>query len=63
MIPSVLTYQTKNVFNCIDELRAAFEGAGLVEEQNFADRRLLVNRGRQLTMYRVWIQCKYQRPL
>ena len=46
-----------------EELRDLFEGVGLVEEQNLVDRRLLVNRGRQLTMYRVWIQCKYRRPL
>ena len=46
-----------------EELKDMFEQSGLVEEQNIADRRLLVNRGRQLTMYRVWIQCKYRKPL
>ena len=44
-----------------EELREMMTKAGLTEEQNHIDRRLQVNRGRQLKMYRVWIQCKYRK--
>jgi len=53
---------TQVYFFSQEELKDMFEQSGLVEEQNIADRRLLVNRGRQLTMYRVWLQCKYRKP-
>ncbi|KRF83982.1 uncharacterized protein Dvir_GJ12543, isoform C [Drosophila virilis] len=45
------------------ELRSMLTQAGLVEEQLLVDRRLQVNRGRCLKMYRVWIQTKFRKPL
>uniref|UniRef100_T2M6X6 tRNA N(3)-methylcytidine methyltransferase n=1 Tax=Hydra vulgaris TaxID=6087 RepID=T2M6X6_HYDVU len=44
------------------EIDTMLTSCGLVKEQNIVDRRLQVNRGRQLKMYRVWIQSKYRKP-
>ncbi|KAI8039438.1 tRNA N(3)-methylcytidine methyltransferase Mettl2 isoform X2 [Drosophila gunungcola] len=46
-----------------EELRTMMTQAGLKEEQLIVDRRLQVNRGRGLKMYRVWIQTKFRKPL
>lgn len=45
-----------------DELTEMFTKSGFVQEQNHLDRRLQVNRGKLLQMYRVWIQARFLKP-
>ncbi|XP_029842459.3 tRNA N(3)-methylcytidine methyltransferase METTL2 [Ixodes scapularis] len=53
---------TRVYFFTQEELTAMFEKRGFVEEMNHLDRRLQVNRGKLLQMFRVWIQARFRKP-
>jgi SAM-dependent methyltransferase len=53
---------TRCYFFTQEDLRELFTSRNFIEEFNGVDRRLQVNRGRQLKMYRIWLQCKYRKP-
>lgn len=54
---------TRVYFFTQEEIKNLLEAAGFVIEENVIDRRLIVNRIRQLKMYRVWMQGKFRKPL
>ncbi|KAJ3021790.1 hypothetical protein HKX48_007761 [Thoreauomyces humboldtii] len=52
---------TRVYFFTTEEIAAMFKD--FIIEQNGVDRRLIVNRKRELKMYRVWLQGKFRKPL
>lgn len=55
---------TLDCYFCLTgEVHSMFCKAGLDEKQNLIDRRLQVNRKKQVKMHRVWVQGKFQKPL
>ncbi|XP_048201212.1 mRNA N(3)-methylcytidine methyltransferase METTL8 [Perognathus longimembris pacificus] len=54
---------TRAYFFTKGEVHHMFHKAGLDEKQNLVDRRLQVNRKKQVKMHRVWVQGKFQKPL
>ena len=49
-------------FFTLEFLATLFTDAGFITRHNVYDKRLLVNRKRELKMHRVWVQAKFEKP-
>lgn len=54
---------TRCYFFTQEELSDFFKSKGFIEEFNATDRRLQVNRAKMMKMYRIWVQCKFRKPI
>lgn len=52
---------TRCYFFTEDDVSGLFSAQGFEKDQLLSDRRLQVNRGKKLKMYRVWIQGKFKK--
>ena len=53
---------TRAYFFSEEEVDGLFTGQGFLKQELHVDRRLQVNRGKKIRMFRVWIQAKYKKP-
>lgn len=58
----MLNIHSLTIYRFAEELQILFESSGFIQDANLIDRRLQVNRGKMLKMYRVWVQAKYRKP-
>ena len=56
-----IAYDHSSCFRTKEELDELFEAEGFSVEAHHVDRRLIVNRAKQVKMHRVWLQAKYKK--
>jgi len=54
--------QIQTIQNVSDEAEAMFLRNGFTKKELLVDKRLQVNRGKQIKMFRVWVQGKFLKP-